>query len=122
MAYIISIVAIVLAGIFAILESVWAGFAYFVLAILLLLALFWGGWLIYKYFTAFQKELEERFKIFRAETINNKQTTAEYFDNNIAQFKKEFSKKTLKDKIIKWFVIAFCFACAVAFLLGMIFY
>ena len=122
MAYIITIVAIVLAGIFSFLFNVWAGFAYFVLAVLLLLSLFWGCWQIYKYFTDFQKELEERFKIFRAETVNKKQTTAEYFDSNVAQFKKEFSKKILKDKIIKWFVIAFCFACAVAFLLGMIFY
>ncbi len=122
MAYIITIIAIVLAGIFALLVNVWAGFAYFVLATLFLLSMFWGCWLIYKYFTEFKKELEERFSIFRAETINNKQTTSQYFDDNVAVFKKEFAKKTLKDKIVKWFMILFCFACAVAFLLGAIFY
>lgn len=122
MAYIITIIAIVLAGIFALLVNIWTGFAYFVLAVLFLLSIFWGCWLIYKYFTDFKKELDERFLIFRAETINSKQISSQYFDDNVDLFKKEFAKKTLKDKIVKWFVILFCFACALAFLLGTIFY
>lgn len=122
LSYIVTIVAIVLASIFALLLKVWAGFAYFVLTTLLLLSLFWGTWLIFKYLTEYKKELEEQFKLFKAKTINNRQLSVEYFDENIAVFKKEFSKKTKKDRFVKWFIILFCFACAVAFLLGMIFY
>lgn len=122
LSYIVTIVAIVLASIFALLLKVRAGFAYFVLTTLLLLSLFWGAWLIFKYLTEYKKELEEQFKLFKAKTINNRQLSVEYFDENIAVFKKEFSKKTKKDRFVKWFIILFCFACAVAFLLGMIFY
>lgn len=122
MAYIITAVAVVLAIIFALLGKLWAGFVYFVLCTLLLLALFWGVWLIFKYFTDFKQELKEKYKLFKAEKINKYQISAQYFDENDAQYKKEFSKKVLKDKIMKWFVILFCFAVAVAFLLGMILY
>lgn len=122
LSYIVSIIAIVLAGIFAILQTLWAGFAYFVLAMLLLLSLFWAGWLIYKYFTDYKKELEERFKVYRIETINANQIFADDFDRDETAFRKEFSKKVLKEKIFKWCMIAFCFACGVAFLMGMIFY
>lgn len=122
MAYIVSIISVVLAGVFALLVKVWSGFAYFVLATMLLLSLFWFVWLIYKYLTDFKKELQERFEIFRVETINKFQISAQYFDENLPAYKKEFSKKILKDKFIKWSMIAFCLACAVAFLLGMIFY
>lgn len=122
LSYIVTIVAIVLASIFALLLKVWAGFAYFVLTTFLLLSLFWGAWLIFKYLTEYKKELEEQFKLFKAKTINNRQLSVEYFDENIAVFKQEFSKKTKKDRFVKWFIILFCFACAVAFLLGMIFY
>ena len=122
LSYIVSIIAIVLAGVFAILQTVWAGFAYFVLAILLLLSLFWAGWLIYKYFTDYQQELEERFKVYRVETINAKLISVDDFDRDEPAFRKEFSKKVLKEKIFKWGMIAFCFACGMAFLLGMIFY
>lgn len=122
MAYIITAVAVVLAIIFALLGKLWAGFVYFVLCTLLLLALFWGVWLIYKYFTDFKRENEEKYKFFRAEKINKYQISAKYFDENEVQYKKEFKRRIFKDKLVKWFVIAFCFAVAVAFLLGMIFY
>ena len=92
MAYIITIVAVVLAGIFALLVDVWASFVYFVLAILLLLALFWGGWLIYKYFTAYQKEVEDGFALFKAQIINSKNISAEEFDASLEYHKKEFAK------------------------------
>ncbi|MBP3619542.1 MAG: hypothetical protein J6J24_02655 [Clostridia bacterium] len=120
MAYIITIIAIVLASIFAILVKVWAGFMYFVLASLLLLSLFWGVWLIIQYFSSFKLELEERFKIFKANVINANQLTTEQFNQNEQIYRKDFSKKMLKDKFIKWFVIAFCFSLAVAFLMAMI--
>ena len=119
-AYIITIIAIVLASIFAILVKVWAGFMYFVLASLLLLSLFWGVWLIIQYFSSFKLELEERFKIFKANVINANQLTTEQFNQNEQIYRKDFSKKMLKDKFIKWFVIAFCFSLAVAFLMAMI--
>lgn len=118
--YIVTAVLVVLAGLFAILNSVWAGFKYFVLVSLLLLALFWGVWFIYKYFTDFKKEQEEKFKFFKAQKVNSTEVTAEYFDKNLPAYKKEFSKKTLKDRVYKWCVILFCFAIAGAFLAGMI--
>lgn len=122
LSYIVSGIAIVLAGIFALLQSFWVGFVYFVLGILAMLSFFWAAWLIYKYFTDFKEELEERFKFYRIEVINTEQISKEYFDENLPVFKKEFSKKVLKDKIVKWFIIAVCFACAISFILGMVFY
>ncbi len=118
--YIISIAVILLAAIFAVLVKVWTGFKFFVLSFLMLLAIFWGVWLIIKYFTDYKVELQERFKIFKAATINTANITTEYFDKNEVAYRKDFSKKLLKERIVKWFVIAFCFAVAVAFLLGMI--
>lgn len=122
MAYIITIVAVVLAGIFALLVDVWASFVYFVLAILLLLALFWGDWLIYKYFTAYQKEVEDGFALFKAQIINSKNISTEEFDASLEYYKKEYAKSLKKEKFMKWLAICFCFAVAAAFVLGMIYY
>ena len=118
--YIITIADVALAGVFAILVKVWTGFMYFVLATLMVLALFWGAWLIYKFFTTYKEELNERFKIYKATTINATKITVEHFNENEATYRKDFSKKMRKEKFVKWFVIAFCFALAVAFLFGMI--
>ncbi len=118
--YIVTIVAVVLTAVFALLNKVWTGFAYFVLAILLLLALFWGGWLIFKYLTDFKKEQQERFKIYKADKINRSEITQETFEQNEAVYRKDFNKILRREKLVKWFLIVFCFAVAVAFLLGMI--
>lgn len=122
MPYIVTVVAVILAAIFALLVKFWAGFVYFVLAVLLLLSLFWGAWLIYKYLTEFKAEIQERYKFYKAEKINKSHMDIGSYENNEMAYKKDFSRKILKDKISKWFVILFCFAVAVAFLLGMIFY
>jgi len=122
MPYIVTVVAVILAAIFALLVKFWAGFVYFVLAVLLLLSLFWGAWLIYKYFTEFKEEIQERYKFYKAEKINRSQIDVGTYESNEVAYKKDFAKKILKDKMSKWFVILFCFAVAVAFLLGMIFY
>ena len=58
MVYIVSMVALALAGVFALLVKVWAGFMYFVLGTLLLLALFWAVFEVVRYFTDFSKRLE----------------------------------------------------------------
>ncbi len=118
--YIVTIVFVILTAIFAILNNYWTGFTFFVLACLMLLSLFWGAWQIYKYFTDFQKELEERFKFYRAEKINAGGVTAEVFDQNLPTYKKSFKKSVIKDKMIKWFIILFCFALATTFLIGII--
>lgn len=118
--YIVTAVAIVLAGLFAVLNRFWAGFVYFVLVSLLALSLFWAIWLVYLYFTDFKEELEVRFSHFKAEKINEAKITVKYFDENLTAFKKQFSKRVLKDKLIKWFQILFAVAIAVTFLVGMI--
>ncbi len=120
--YIVTIVFVILTAIFAILNNYWTGFTYFVLACLMLLSLFWGAWQIYKYFTDFQKELKERFKFFKANQINSSEINEQIFEMNLSAYEKKFKKQILKEKIIKWFVILFCFALATAFLLGMIYY
>ncbi len=117
--YIFTAADIVLVAIFAILNRFWKGFAYFVLALLCLLAIFWGAWLIYKYLTDFKKELEEEFKVYRAEIVNKTQVSNEAFEAALPAYKKEFNKKMRKVKIVKWAIIAFCFAVASLFLFGM---
>lgn len=116
--YIYTAISLVLILIFGLID--WKGSIYFVLTFAMLLALVWGGIFIYRYFTSFKKELEEKFKIYRAEVINKNQMAGGYFDENLQQYKKEFSKKVLKDKLVQWCIILFCFACAGAFLAGMI--
>lgn len=119
--YIVSAITICLVALFAILERYWTGFIYFVLASLLLLSLFWGAWLIFGYLTVYKHEREERFLLFKAELINHDHITAEYFEQNKAVYKKEFEKKLAREKISRIYMIVFCFALAVAFLVGMIY-
>ena len=69
--YIVTIAIAVLTAVFTILkERVWNGFVYFVFSLIMILGLFWGGWLIYKYFTDFKSEINEKYKVFKAEKIN----------------------------------------------------
>ena len=119
--YIVTAITIVLAGLFAILNRFWTGFVYFMLVTLLLLSLFWFGWLLYKYFTDFKQELDERFKFERARILGSGQVTAVAFDENLPYYKKQFKKKVFKDKFIKWFQIALCLAFAVMFITAMVF-
>ncbi len=120
--YIVTSILVVLAGIFAILNTYWTGFAYFVMTCFLFLTLFWGGWQIYKYFTSYQKELEERFKIYKAQKLISANISVEVFDASEKSYRKDFHKKLRREKFVKWFVIAFCFAVAAAFVAGMILY
>lgn len=119
--YIVSAISFILVAIFAIVEKYWTGFVYFVLGTLLLLSLFWGVWLIIGYCTVYKKELDERFILYRAEVINHDHITPEYFDKNKAAYKKEFQKKLAREKMSRIYMIAFCFALASAFLIGMIY-
>ena len=114
--------AVILAALFAILNRFWTGFVYFVLASLLVLSLFWGVWLIYKYFTDFKEELKDRFVLYKANKVNTTNTTTDMITANKAAYEKQFNKSVLKDKIIKWFIILFCFSVAAMFLIGMILY
>ncbi len=114
--------AVILAALFAILNRFWTGFVYFVLASLLVLSLFWGVWLIYKYFTDFKEELKDRFVLYKANKVNTTNTTTDMITANEAAYEKQFNKSVLKDKIIKWFIILFCFSVAAMFLIGMILY
>lgn len=119
--YIVTIVIAVLTAIFTILnEEVWGGFVYFVFALIMVLALFWAGWLIYKYFTEFKSELQEEYVIFKAEKINKLRITSDVYEASEPAYKKEFKRKMLKTKFIKWFMICFCFAVAGAFLVAII--
>jgi len=120
MAYIITMIALILAGIFALLVKVWTGFMYFVLALLLALSLFWAVWKIVKYFTEFKKTLEEKFGFYKAQIVNAGGISIDQFNKNEAAYRKEYNKKCLKDKVLYWLLIAFCFALASSFLLAII--
>ena len=93
MSYIVSIVAVVLAALFAVLGKWWGGFAYFVLAILLLLSIFWSVWLILKYRTDFKKETEEKYRLYKARQINKLQISEAMYMQNEATYKKDFKRK-----------------------------
>ncbi len=121
--YIVTIAIAVLTAIFTILkEQVWDGFVYFVFVLIMLLGLFWGAWLIYKYFTEFRAELQDRYTVFKAEKINKLRITSSVYEASEVAYKKEFKRKLLREKFIKWFMICFCFAIAIAFLVAVILY
>ncbi len=119
--YIVSAAVFVLVVLFAILQTYWTGFVYFVLALLLALSLFWAVWLIIGYLTVYKKECEERFLVFKAEICNTDHITAEYFEQNKTAYKKMFEKKIAKEKISRIYMIIFCFALVVAFIFGIIY-
>lgn len=118
-AYIITIVACVIAGIFALLVNVWTGFMYFVLATLLLLALFWTAWLVLQYFRSFKFKLEENFKYYKAEVINRNNMSIKMFNANESAYRKEYNKKIRKEKVLYWLKVVFAFAIAVTFAVSM---
>lgn len=121
--YIVTIAIAVLTAVFTILkEQVWDGFVYFVFSLIMLLGFFWGGWLIYKYFTEYKSEIAEKYKVFKAEKINKLRITSDVYMAGEEAYKKEFKRKLFKEKFIKWFMICFCFAIAAAFLVAIIFY
>ena len=117
--YIVSAIAFVLVALFAILETYWFGLVYFVLGTLLALAGFWAIWLLIGYFTVYQKELDERFLLYKAEVINHDHITADYFEENKKAYRKEFEKKLAREKISRIYMIIFCFALVVAFIVAM---
>lgn len=118
--YIVTGVLLALALLFVVLnsiyEEIWTGFAYFVLAILALLSLFWCVWLIVQFFTTYRKELDERFEIYRAETVNRNKITLEQFSEHEADYRKSFNKSLRREKSVKWFYIIFALACAILFI------
>lgn len=120
--YIVTAGLIALAALFAILNKVWSGFVYFVLSSMLLLALFWAVWLIFQFFTTYKQELDESFKYYRAKKVGEGQISAEAFDAAEKTYRKQFEKSMLKDKLLRWAVILFCFAVAGGFLVSMILY
>lgn len=122
MPYIVTAVLIVLTALFAILNRVWEGFVYFVLSSLFLLAVFWGVWQIFQYFTEFKKELDEDFKFYRAKIVGEGSVSSKEFDAAEKAYRKQFEKSMRKEKFVKWGIILFCFAVASAFLVGMILY
>ncbi len=120
--YIVTIILVLLAGISAILVQTWTGFVYFAMTFAMLLSLFWGVWLIYKFYTEFKTELEENFKFYKAEIINKKQITTDYFNENENAFKKDYHKKMKKYKILHWLKVLLCFSIVGAFIASMIIY
>lgn len=121
--YIVTIAIAVLTAIFTILkEQVWSGFVYFVFSLIMILGFFWAGWLIYKYFTEFKSEIDEKYKVFKAEKINKLRITSDIYEAGEVAYKKEFKRKLRREKFIKWFMICFCFAVAFAFLVALILY
>lgn len=120
MAYIFTIISVVLAAIFALLAKVWAGFVYFVLASLLVLSIFWGVYLIFKYFKEFKNDLEERFVLYKAQIVNSNDLSGDQFEQHEDVYRKSFNKSMFKEKFFKWFEIVFAFALAVTFLVAMI--
>lgn len=121
MAYIFTIIAVVLAAVFALLAKIWAGFVYFVLASLLVLSIFWAVYLILKYFKEFKKDLEDRFVLYKAQVVNSNELTGQQFEQSEEIYRKNFNKSMFKEKFFKWFEIAFAIAMAVTFLIAMIF-
>lgn len=117
--YIISAILIVISIIFSLLIKVWGGFSYFVLTTLTALSLMWGIHLILLYIREFKKQLEENFVFFKADTINNTNITSQYFDENIAEYKKVYNKKVFKDKFFYICKIVLCFGIAALFFVGM---
>jgi len=93
-----------------------------VLALLLLLSLLWFAWYIYRYFTVLKEDLQEQYKFFKAQKINRTNISVEEYNNNEVAYKKEFSKKALKDKLKYVAMMLFCLAIAGAMLMAMICY
>ena len=94
---------------FICLKSVWHGFVYFAIAMLMLLCLFWIAVLIYEYIDYYYKNFENNFKQYKAEEINSQNINTQEFEEGIEGQLKNFKKSLRLSKFIDIFKIIFIF-------------
>ncbi len=104
------------------LKSVWAGFIYFSLSFVIILAVYWLIRLILYYYEDYFLSFEEDFKQYKAEIINSTALTNEIFEQNIDEHIKKFKKSLRKYKLIDiakmLFVLMIIVVCIVAIAQG----
>lgn len=117
--YIYTVILLGIITIFSILNSVWSGFAYFTLAFAALLLFLWSVEFLLRYLFTFRPQLEERFRLYKAEVINEKNITVNEFNQNEEMFRKKFKRTLLKEYFIWFCKIIGIFFLGVSVIIGM---
>lgn len=117
--YIYTVILLGIITIFSILNSVWSGFAYFTLAFAALLLFLWSVEFLLRYLFTFRPQLEERFRLYKAEVINEKNITVNEFNQNEEMFRKKFKRTLLKEYFIWFCKIIGIFFLGVSVVVGM---
>lgn len=117
--YIYTVILLVIITIFSILNSVWSGFAYFTLAFAALLLFLWSVEFLLRYIFTFKPHLEERFRLYKAEIINEKNISIEEFNQNEDVFRKKFKRTLLKEYFVWFCKIIGIFFLGVSVIVGM---
>ena len=97
---------------FALLKSVWYGFVFVALFLLMGLCLYWMFVLIINYIEEFKEDFDENFKMYCAQLINYENIEKDDIKSNEKFYRKKFSKTLVRDKaieIIKMAIIATVF-------------
>ncbi len=116
----VTISAILLILLFAFLRSVWAGFVYFSISILIVISFYWIIVIILDYIYEFRTKDLEGFKMFCAELINISDITSQDIENNKQEYIKKYKKSILKYKFIEWVKILFLVSLIVISIISMI--
>ena len=94
---------------FIILRSVWAGFVYFAISVLMVICLYWTVLFILSYIEVYYKNFEADFKSYKANIINTTNMTSQEFEENLVFHIKNFKKSQRMSKAIDIFKILFIF-------------
>ena len=117
--YIYTVILLGIITIFSILNSVWSGFAYFTLSFAALLLFLWSVEFLLRYLYTFRPQLEERFRLYKAEVINEKNITIEEFNQNEEMSRNKFKRTLLKENFIWFCKIIGIFFLGVSVVVGM---
>lgn len=121
---IISVVLVLFMIFFAIMKTVWQGFVYFAIFLLVALSCYWLIVIIIEYIQEYKRNILSRFKLYSAQLINSTNLTSEDIENNKRYYIKKFNKTLLKEKSIEWlkmlFLLSLIISCIVMVCTGKI--
>lgn len=115
----VTLFSVVLMIVFVALKSIWAGFVYFALVILIGICIYWIVIISIDYVFKYRTNLLKRFKFYCAKLINSSSVTSQIIEENKELYIKKFKKSLVKEKSIEWFKILFLVSIIIVSIIAM---
>lgn len=115
----VTLFSVVLMIVFVALKSIWAGFVYFALVILIGTCIYWIVIISIDYVFEYRTNLLKRFKFYCAKLINSSSVTSQIIEENKELYIKKFKKSLVKEKSIEWFKILFLVSIIIVSIIAM---